>query len=157
MEDYVVNAIAEDIVTEEIQEENIVETAEEAGTLDDALDVVYNDGEDGAKIAPDVVEEVEEAVETENPVVDPLPAEDTMTAEEIQGETAEPLAETDVETVEDIQEEAEPETDPEDTPVIEEAVISSYIRHAQEIGTREAPITATDGRETFIPTLLRND
>jgi hypothetical protein len=156
MEDHVVNAIAEDIVTEEIQEENIVETAEEAGTLDDALDVVYNEG-DGATIVPDVVAEVEEAVETENPVVDPLPAEDTMTAEEIQGETAEPLAETDAETVEDIQEEAEPETEPEDTPVIEEAVIPSYIRHAQEIGTVEAPIIAPDGRETFIPTLLRND
>lgn len=140
--------IARDIVTEEI-DDNTIETAEEAGTLDEALDVVYNDGEDGAEIAPDAVEDVDGTVETENPVVEPLPEEDTISAEEIQGETAEPQ---EAEIVEDIQEEAE--TEPEDTPVIEEAVIPSYIAHASQIGTRETPIISPEGREVLRPSLL---
>lgn len=143
------NVIAEDIVMEET--ENTVETAEEAGTLGEALDVVYNDGEDGALIAPDTVEDVDEAVETEDPVIEPLPAEDTVTAEEIQGETAEPQ---EAEIIEEVQEEVEAKIEPEDTPVIEEAVIPSYIAHASEIGTRETPIIAPEGREVLRPSLL---
>lgn len=144
------NVIAEDIITEEIQEDNTIETAEEAGTLDEALDVVYSDTE-GAELAPEVVESVDDVVETENPVVDPLPVEDTITAEEIQGETAEPQ---EAEVIEDVQEEAEPEAEPEDTPVIEEAVIPSYIAHASEYGTRENPTIALGGREVLRPSLL---
>ena len=143
--------IAQDIVTEEI-DDNTIETTEEAGTLDEALDVVYNDGEDGALIAPDTVEDVDEAVETEDPVIEPLPTEDTMTAEEIQGETAEPQ---EAEIIEEVQEEVEAETEPEDTPVIEEAVIPSYIAHASEIGTRDTPIIAPEGREVLRPSLLK--
>jgi len=146
----VTDIIAEDIVTEEIQEDSTIETAEEAGTLDEALDVVYSDA-DGANLAPEVVESVDGVVETENPVVDPLPVEDTITAEEVQDETAEPQ---EAEIVEDIQEEAEPEAEPVDTPVIEEAVIPSYIAHASEYGTRENPTIAPSGREVLRPSLL---
>lgn len=144
------NVIAEDVIAEDLTE-NTIETAEEAGTLDEALDVVYNDGEDGAVIAPEVVESVDGVVETEDPVVDPLPVEDTITAEEIQYETAEPQ---EAEVIEDIQEEADTGADPEDTPVIEEAVIPSYIAHAAEYGTRENPTIAPGGREVLRPSLL---
>ena len=145
----IANVIAEDIVTEDIVG-NTIETAEEAGTLDTALDVVYSD-EDGADLAPEVVESVDDVVETENPVIDPLPVEDTIGPEEIQDEPAEPQ---EAEVIEDIQEEAEPEAEPEDTPVIAEAVIPLYIAHAAEYGTRETPTVAPGGREVLRPSLL---
>lgn len=143
------NVIAEDVIAEDLSE-NTIETAEEAGTLDEALDVVYSD-EDGAELAPETVESVNGVVETEDPVIEPLPVEDTITAEEIQDETAEPQ---EAEIIEDIQEETEPGADPEDTPVIEEAVIPSYIAHAAEYGTRENPTIAPGGREVLKPSLL---
>lgn len=143
------NVIAEDVIAEDLSE-NTIETAEEAGTLDEALDVVYSD-EDGAGLAPETVESVDGVVETEDPVIDPLPVEDTITAEEVQGETAEPQ---EAEIIEDIQEESEPGADPEDTPVIEEAVIPPYIAHAAEYGTRETPTIAPGGREVLRPSLL---
>ena len=143
------NVIAEDVIAEDLSK-NTIETAEEAGTLDEALDVVYSD-EDGAELAPETVESVDGVVETEDPVIDPLPVEDTITAEEVQGETAEPQ---EAEIIEDIQEEAEPGADPEDTSVIEEAVIPSYIAHASEYGTRENPTIAPGGRDVLRPSLL---
>ena len=143
----VTNVIAEDIVAEAM-DDNTIEGAAEAGTVETALDVVYS-GEDGAELAPEVVESVDDVVETEDPVVDPLPVEDTITAEEIQDDTAEPQ-EPDV--IEDIQEEAG--ADPEDTPVIAEAVIPSYIAHALDYGTRENPVVAPGGREVLRPSLL---
>lgn len=145
----ITNVIAEDVIAEDLTE-NTIETAEEAGTLDAALDVVYSGG-DGAELAPEVAESVDDVVETEDPVIDPLPVEDTITAKEIQGETAEPQ---EAEVIEDIQEEAEPEAEPEDTPVIEEAVIPSYLAHAAEYGTRETPTIAPGGREVLRPSLL---
>lgn len=143
------NVIAEDIVAEAM-DDNTIEGAVEAGTVKTALDVVYSDG-DGAELAPETVESVDDVVETENPVVDPLPVEDTITAEEIQDEPAEPQK---PEIIEDIQEAVESETEPEDTPVIAEAVIPSYIAHATEIGTRENPVIAPGGREVLRPSLL---
>lgn len=124
-----------DDVLAEVLDDNTIETAEVEET-------------------PAVVDEVVETVETENPVEDETVFEDseTITAEEIQGETAEPQS---IETVEDVTEEVEAEEDPEDTPVIEEAVIPDYIRRASEVGTRENPIFAPCGREVTRPSLLQ--
>lgn len=144
----IANIIAEDVISEDLTD-NTIETTEEAGTLDEALDVVYSDTE-GADLAPEVVESVDDVVETENPVVDPLPVEDTITAEEIQDEPAEPQ---EPEVIEDVQEE-DIGADPEDAPVIAEAVIPSYIAHALEYGTRENPVIAPGGREALRPSLL---
>ena len=127
---------AEDIVGEIIND-NTIETPEqdiETETVETVNDII---------------------VETENPAIDETVFEDneTITAEEIQGETAEPL--DDIKTVEDITEDVGAEEDPENTPVIEEAVVPSYIRNAEITGTRENPTIAGCGREVIRPSLLQ--
>lgn len=127
------------------------EAIEEALSSADTIEVASPyDGE------TETVEDTETEVvtETENPVADETVFSDDeiITAEEVQGETAEPITDT---VLEDIEEEAETESEPSDTLVIEEEVVPSYIRHAQEIGTRENPIFGNGGREVLRPSLLQ--
>ena len=125
---------------------------------EDVIDEVLDDNAietPGVETETETVDEAEDiTVETENPAIDETVFSDseTITAEDVQGETAEPL--DDIETVEDITEEIEAE-DPEDTPVIEEAIVPGYIRRAAETGTRENPILAPCGREVTRPSLLQ--
>lgn len=128
---------AEDIV-DEVLDDNTIETPE-------------------AEVETEAVETTDDiVVETENPVVDEtiFSSDEVVDGSDInEGETAEPL--TDIETVEEIAEEVGEDEEPEDTPVIEEAVIPDYIRRAAEIGTRENPVIAPCGREVARPSLLQ--
>ena len=141
------NSIEEQDFVEEQREDDIIAEVLDDNTIEGEPEIVEE--------TADLTEDTVDVTETENPVID----ETVFSEEEItdnaglEGETAEPI--TDIETVEDIEEETEPEAEPVDAPVIEEAVIPSYIAHAAEIGTRENPVRANGGAEVFVPTLLR--